>query len=222
MDSSQGFFAFSATDLDGKEVHMDQYIGKCFLIVNTASKDAGKNELGKLQKIYEKYSDKGLEIFAFPCRQFLKREHKECEKIKRTYFIKNKITFPVFSLTKVNGEKAHPMFKWLKRQAKGPRGAAIDWNYTKFFIKDDGLSVTRFSSTEKYEHICKVIEENLPNHQDSLEEDIQNNEETINDYTKCIEENDKTNSDEKEVEIENEKTEYIEGDSHNEEYKIEK
>lgn len=161
-DEPQGVFSFEAKDINDKVVHLDSFIGKALLIVNTASKGAEKYELNLLQDLYNKYKDKGVEVLAFPCRQFLKRETKDPEKLRKKYIERGNYSFHVFGLTKVNGERAIPLFKWLKRFSRGLHGSAIEWNYTKFFVKDDGKTIFRFSSTEKYENIKKVIDANLP------------------------------------------------------------
>ncbi|CAH2292995.1 phospholipid hydroperoxide glutathione peroxidase, mitochondrial [Pelobates cultripes] len=53
----------------------------------------------------------------------------------------------MFSKIEVNGDGAHPLWKWLKDQPKGrgTLGNAIKWNFTKFLINREGLVVKRFS-----------------------------------------------------------------------------
>ena len=198
MEEPQGIFSFEAEDINGNVVHLDSFIGKALLIVNTASKGTDKYELRLLQDLYDKYKEKGIEVLAFPCRQFLKREHKNPQKIKKKYIEKCGCTFPIFGLTKVNGENASPIFRWLKRHSKGLHGSAVEWNYTKFFVKDDGTTVLRFSSVEKYEKIRKAIENNLPaqfNQAPNITEKETSNEE----ITSKKEEQETTEIEEKEV-----------------------
>jgi glutathione peroxidase len=56
------------------------------------------------------------------------------------------VTFPMFSRLKVNGRKAHPLFRHLKREKRGFLGTgAIKWNFTKFLIDRDGKPVARYA-----------------------------------------------------------------------------
>ena len=49
------------------------------------------------------------------------------------------VTFPMFSKIDVNGEAAHPLFKYLTSTKKGLLGSeGIKWNFTKFLIGKDG------------------------------------------------------------------------------------
>lgn len=53
----------------------------------------------------------------------------------------------MFAKVDVNGENTHPLFKYLKSQAKGVLGSeAIKWNFTKFLVDRNGQVVGRFAS----------------------------------------------------------------------------
>ena len=58
------------TDLEQKEINLKQYSGKVMLIVNTATGCGFTPQYEGLQKLYDSYKDKGLEILDFPCNQF--------------------------------------------------------------------------------------------------------------------------------------------------------
>ncbi len=61
---------------------------------------------------------------------------------------------------KVNGPEAHPLYKFLKYEAKGVLGSTIKWNFTKFLISRDGEVLERFASaTEPTEFEQKIIDE---------------------------------------------------------------
>lgn len=151
-------FEFSCQSIDGTEVHFSNFKGKTLLVVNTASKGQCKNELLQLQMIQNKFSDNDFLVLAFPCRQFLKQESKSIEKIHHRYIEKARLSFPVFSLTKVNGTNAHPFFKWMKQQSIKSSGNSIEWNFTKFLILGDGVTVKRFSPTVSSEKVSKEID----------------------------------------------------------------
>lgn len=63
---------------------------------------------------------KGLKILAFPCNQFMSQEPGTNEEIK--CFIsgyKGDGRIELFSKTNVNGDDAHPLFKYLKHKQGG-------------------------------------------------------------------------------------------------------
>ncbi len=65
----------------------------------------------------------------------------------------------MFEKVDVNGENAHPIFKYLKSQLKGGLfGNKIKWNFTKFVIDKNGHPVKRFAPTVTPEKIEKYIE----------------------------------------------------------------
>ncbi|KAK9409055.1 phospholipid hydroperoxide glutathione peroxidase mitochondrial [Crotalus adamanteus] len=96
--------------------------------------------------MYTRYAEKGLRILAFPCNQFGKQEpgtNQEIKAFAETYGVK----FDMYSKIEVNGDGAHPLWKWLKNQPKGrgTLGNAIKWNFSKFLINREGQVVKRFS-----------------------------------------------------------------------------
>ena len=62
----------------------------------------------------------------------------------------------------VNGESAHPIYKYLKNNAKGILNNEIKWNFTKFLIDSEGNVVDRFAPTTNPKKIRKDIEKLLP------------------------------------------------------------
>ncbi len=71
------------------------------------------------------------------------------------------MTFPLFSEIEVNGDNAHPLYKWLKEEKGGLGPSKIKWNFTKFLIGRNGLVVKRYGSTTKPESIAGDIEKEL-------------------------------------------------------------
>jgi glutathione peroxidase len=140
---------------------MDSFAGKTVLVVNTASKCGLTPQYEGLQKLYEKYQDKGLAILGFPCNQFANQEPGDNKSIAEGCLVNYGVTFPMFSKVDVNGKNAHPIFKYLKDQLPGTIGKSIKWNFTKFLIDKDGNPVKRFAPTTKPEDMEDFIEKML-------------------------------------------------------------
>jgi glutathione peroxidase len=68
----------------------------------------------------------------------------------------------MFAKIDVNGDQAHPLYRFLKKQKPGLLGAlgggAIKWNFTKFLVDRSGNVVARYASTTRPESLAKDIE----------------------------------------------------------------
>ena len=155
------FHQFEAKSLQGKEIRMENYKGKVVLVVNTASKCGFTPQYEGLEKLYKKYKDKDFVVLGFPCNQFAKQEPGDEKSISEGCLINYGVTFPMFSKVDVNGESAHPIFKYLKAELKGTFGNKVKWNFTKFLIDANGDPQKRFSPTTKPKDIDKYIQELL-------------------------------------------------------------
>jgi glutathione peroxidase len=156
------FYDFEAKKINGENISMQQFKGKTVLVVNTASKCGLTPQYEGLEKMYETYKDKGLVILGFPCNQFAHQEPGSSNEITEFCVVNYGVTFPMFEKVDVNGENAHPIFKYLKSQLKGGLfGSKIKWNFTKFVIDKNGNPVKRFAPTVTPEKIEKFIEKIL-------------------------------------------------------------
>lgn len=155
------FYNFSATNLQGKEINMDAYEGKVVLVVNTASECGLTPQLDGLQKLYEDYRDEGLVILGFPCNQFGNQEPGDEKDIAEGCVINYGVNFPMFSKVDVNGDNAHPLFKYLKNELGGILGSKIKWNFTKFLVDRNGKPVKRFAPVTKPKNLEKDIKKLL-------------------------------------------------------------
>ena len=106
-----------------------------------------------MQKLYDKYNGKGLEILDFPCNQFGHQAPGTEEEIQEFCTLKYKTTFPLFAKIDVNGKNADPMFEYLKKERGGFLGNDIKWNFTKFLVSRDGKVVERYAPMTKPENI---------------------------------------------------------------------
>lgn len=152
------FYYFEAIDIDGKKVSMKEYKDKVVLIVNTASKCGFTPQFEALEKLYQEYKDKDFVVLGFPCNQFGNQDPGTNEEIKGFCQENFNVSFPMFSKIEVNGENAHPIWKWLKEQKSGVITGDIKWNFTKFLIDKDGKVFKRYGSNKKPENLKKDIE----------------------------------------------------------------
>ena len=157
-------YDFKAKGIDGKEVSLSQYSGKPLLIVNVASQCGFTPQYEGLEKLYEKYRDRGFFVLGFPCNQFGAQEPGSESDIKTFCELNFGVKFPLFSKIDVNGDHTHPLYEFLKKAQPGVLGSeAIKWNFTKFLVDRQGNPVKRYGSAEKPESIEKDIEEAIGN-----------------------------------------------------------
>jgi glutathione peroxidase len=155
-------FDFKAKSLDGKEIDLKQFQGKVLLIVNTASQCGFTPQYKELEEVYRQFKDKGVEVLGFPCNQFGRQEPGTAEEIGAFCERNFGISFPLFDKIDVNGDEAHPLFKYLKSEAPGLMGTeAIKWNFTKFLIRKDGTVYKRYAPQTAPMELMKDIEKLL-------------------------------------------------------------
>ena len=143
-------YDFSALDIQGKERNLAEFKGKVLLIVNTASKCGLTPQYEGLEALYKSHQPQGLEILGFPCNQFAQQEKGSDSEIAGFCLKNYGVSFPMFSKIDVNGEQAHPLYKYLKKEAKGILGTQkIKWNFTKFLVDQNGKVVRRYAPTVK-------------------------------------------------------------------------
>ena len=142
---------------DGTIFRLSELKGKYLLIVNTASTCGFAPQLMELEKCYQTFQPQGLEILAFPSNQF-NQEQQNNENICTSYNEKFKITFRIFNKTQVNGNNAHPLFKFLTHHLPGVLGSkTIKWNFTKFLIHKDGTLLKRFAPITSIDTITDYL-----------------------------------------------------------------
>lgn len=144
-DMNNSIYNISVKDIDGKEIKLSNYKGKVLLIVNVASKCGFTPQYEGLQRIYEKYKDKGFEILAFPCNDFGGQEPGTNEQIKEFCSTKYHVTFKLFDKIKILGEEKSELYKRLINSDNVEKGD-VKWNFEKFLIDKNGKIVARFRS----------------------------------------------------------------------------
>jgi len=139
------FYDFSAVAMNGKEIKMNTFEGKVVIVVNTASKCGFTPQFAELETLYKKYNDNGLIILGFPCNQFSEQDPGENSEILEFCQLNYGVTFQMFQKIEVNGENTHPLFEFLKNEAKGSLGSKIKWNFTKFLVDKSGKVIKRYA-----------------------------------------------------------------------------
>ena len=152
-------YDFKVTKINGEETSLSEYRGKVLLIVNTASKCGFTPQYEGLEALYQQYKDDGLMILGFPCNQFSEQEPGTNDEIANFCRVNYGVSFDMFAKIDVNGDNAHPLYKYLKREASGFLGSeSIKWNFTKFLVDRNGKVIDRYASTTKPESLKKDIE----------------------------------------------------------------
>lgn len=173
-------YDFTVKKRDGSELDLSELKGKVVLVVNTATGCGFTPQYEGLEKIYEKYHDKGFEILDFPCNQFAHQAPESNDEIHNFCVLKYNTKFDQLAKVEVNGDKEDPLFAFLKKEspeedAKGMKNNLsmkaiekisktflkpddIKWNFTKFLIDRDGNIVGRFAPTVKPEDLESEVE----------------------------------------------------------------
>ena len=152
-------YQFPLTLLSNRAFDAATLHDRVVLVVNVASRCGFTPQYGGLEKLYQRYQQRGLQILAFPCNQFGGQEPGEAAEIARFCSVDYPVTFPVMAKCAVNGKEAHPLYQWLKSQQPGVLGTeAIKWNFTKFLINRQGEVVERFAPQVSPEAMQSHIE----------------------------------------------------------------
>ncbi|MBH0021788.1 glutathione peroxidase [Pseudoalteromonas sp. SWXJ133] len=155
------FHQLSATSLQGQPINFNDFEGKVVLIVNTASKCGFTYQYESLQALHNKYASQGLVILGFPCNQFGQQEPGDATQIEQGCLINFGVSFLMAAKVDVNGEHAHPVFRYLKSALPGFLTRKIKWNFTKFLIAADGTQIKRYAPFTKPEKLELTIQKAL-------------------------------------------------------------
>ena len=179
MEKNMSIYDFTVKDRKGNDVPMSKFKGKVLLIVNTATGCGFTPQYEGLEKLWEDYHGKGLEILDFPCDQFGHQAPGTDDEIHEFCQMKFNTSFENFKKIEVNGENAEPLYKYLKNQKSfagftGEKAefmagfiakqdpdyknnSEIKWNFTKFLVNRNGEVVERFESTAEPAEIADKI-----------------------------------------------------------------
>jgi glutathione peroxidase len=165
-EMKESIYDFSAPLLNAgpvaETVSLADFRGKVLLIVNTASKCGFTPQYAGLEALYRAYKERGFEVLGFPCNQFGAQEPGTEAEIGAFCEKNFGASFTLFAKINVNGQNAHPLFRFLKRSKPGILGifgaGAIKWNFTKFLVDRKGQVAGRYGPSTKPEKLAKTIE----------------------------------------------------------------
>ena len=101
--------------IDGGIIDTNDWRGKPYLIVNTASKCGFTRQYAPLQKLYDRFHDQGLQMIAVPSDDF-NQELDTDQQVKAFCELTYGIDMPMSTTTSVKGNQAHPFFKAIKKK----------------------------------------------------------------------------------------------------------
>ncbi|MEK9726506.1 MAG: glutathione peroxidase [Candidatus Margulisiibacteriota bacterium] len=157
LAQSNKIYQFEMKTIDGESFDFENLKNKVVLIVNVASKCGFTGQYKGLQKIYQKFKDKGFIIIGIPSNSFGNQEPGTAEEIKSFCELNYNVSFPILEKSSVNGENAIPLYQFLTDKKLHPKtGGKISWNFNKFLVDNNGYVIERFSSFTKPESV-KIV-----------------------------------------------------------------
>jgi glutathione peroxidase len=158
-------YDFPVNTLTGQAGSLGDLSGRTLLVVNVASKCGLTPQYEGLERLQERFSDRGFSVVGFPCNQFGGQEPGTADEISEFCSVNYGVTFPLFEKIEVNGPDRHPIYTELTAvpDAEGEAGD-IQWNFEKFLVGPDGTVLGRFRPRTDPEDpaLVAAIEDSLP------------------------------------------------------------
>jgi len=151
-------YDFTARSLGGEDVPLKGFEGQVLLIVNTASACGFTPQYKGLEALQKALGPRGFSVLGFPCNQFGRQEPGDAAQIRQFCDDRYAVSFPMFDKIDVNGDNAHPLYRFMKGEKSGLLGSSIKWNFTKFLIDRSGRVVARHAPTTTPEALTREIE----------------------------------------------------------------
>ena len=137
------FYDFKINSISGEIIDLNDFKGKPVLVVNTASYCGFTKQYDDMQKLWEKYKDKGLIVLGIPSNSF-NQEKKVNSEVKEFCKVNFNINFPLTEITNVKGDNAHEIYKWAKENHG--KSAVPKWNFYKILINKEGKIENTYAS----------------------------------------------------------------------------
>lgn len=162
VQAASSVFDFYLVSLEGKSVPLKQFDGKVLLIVNLATKTEYKDQIPKLEALYEKYEPQGLVVIGIPSNDFGAGQPEKPGEIQQAY-AGYKLKFPLFGKSSVIGKEQIPLYAFITGSKKSddvkaevkdegekkdasPTAGEVPWNFTKYLTDRRGKPIARFDA----------------------------------------------------------------------------
>jgi len=138
--------------LSGKPESLGAYAGNVILAVNVASKCGFTPQYAGLQRLYDRFAERGFTVLGFPSNQFGRQEPGTAEQIEEFCRVNYGVTFPIFAKLDVKGDEQSPLYAILTQTPDDAgKSGSVSWNFEKFLIDREGHVQRRFRSRVKPE-----------------------------------------------------------------------
>ena len=145
--------------IDGEPLPLADLGGKAVLVVNTASACGFTPQYADLQKLWERYRDRGLVVLGVPSNDFGAQEPGSNKEIRDFCELTYGVKFPMVEKTSVVTGKANPVFAELTTMTND----APEWNFHKYLLSRDGTQAFSYPARmpPESEEIVSRIEDLL-------------------------------------------------------------
>jgi glutathione peroxidase len=151
---------------DATSTTLGEFRGQVLLLVNVASRCGLTPQYEGLERVHERYAERGFSVLAFPANEFGAQEPGSDAEIQQFCRLNYGVKFPVFAKLVVKGSGQHPLYTYLTqafpqasqkgdpirkflRKVIHPKSftgesGEISWNFEKFLVDRQGTVVARF------------------------------------------------------------------------------
>lgn len=143
----ENFFDLETVTPEGRPYLFSEHRGRVVLVVNTATRCGLTPQFEGLEALHQKYRARGLVVVGFPCDQFAHQEPLSDDEMVESCRVNHGVSFPLMAKSDVNGPNANSVFQFLKARSQGSPGEDIAWNFGKFLVSRDGVTVRRYEPT---------------------------------------------------------------------------
>jgi glutathione peroxidase len=150
--------------LDGAPLDESALRRRTVLVVNVASRCGLTPQYTGLERLQERYGERGFTVLGVPCNQFGEQEPGSAEEIQTFCSTTYGVSFPMTEKLDVNGPERHPLYSTLAATAdEAGEAGDVQWNFEKFLVSADGRPVARFrpSVEPESQELTAAIESQL-------------------------------------------------------------
>jgi glutathione peroxidase len=140
--------------LNGAPLDESALQGRTVLVVNVASRCGLTPQYTGLERLQERYGERGFTVLGVPCNQFGEQEPGSAEEIQTFCSTTYGVSFPMTEKLDVNGPERHSLYDTLTATTdEAGEAGDVQWNFEKFLVSADGRPVARFRPTVEPESL---------------------------------------------------------------------